>query len=188
VSHVFKFGGPFQVRVTVRGSGGASRRCASGCTGTDDVDVTVGEAPPPPPIAPPGAGAGTGTGTGTGAGSGSGGGQGGTSGSGSGSGSDPTTTQPAPAVKKKPKPKPKPPPPPEKPFGVTVSGVLIDDLGADVKKLPGGTPVGGTEGAPEPPDHTVRTGIAIPVSAVLALSLFILGALRERRGVKLRLA
>lgn len=181
-THVFKLGGDYQPRVTVSGTSGSTGRCATTCIGTDDVGVTVGE-PEPQPTAPPGVPGGTGTGSGSETGSGSG--SGGSGGTGSGSGSDPSgTAQPEPAAKPKPKPKPKP----EKPFGVTISGVLINDTGETVEKLPGGTAAGAPEGRRQSTESDPPGGIQIPLAGLLAMGFVSLGALRERRGVKLRLA
>lgn len=187
VAHVYTLPGNHQARVTVSGAGGSTGRCATSCAGTDDVDVTVGETPVPPPAPPAGSGAGGGTGTGSGAGTG--GGQGGTgAGSGSGTGSDPAGT-PEPPAAAKPEPEPKPKPKPKKPFGVTISGVLIDDPGTTLTKLPSGAAAGGAPAGRRPSarDEGDR-GIEIPLSGLLAMLFVSVGALRERRGVKLRLA
>lgn len=188
VSHVYKTPGQYQARITVRGTSGSTGRCATGCVGVDDVDITVGEGLPEE-LPAPGTPGGTGTGSGSGAGSGSG--QGGAGGTGSGTGTDPSGTEdePTPAVtpEPKPEPKPKPAPKPEKPFGVPISGVLIDDIGAVVKKLPQGKEAGAAAGRRQsessPPD-----GTEIQLAGLLALAFISLGALRERRGVRLRLA
>jgi PKD repeat protein len=185
VTHTYKFGGEYQARVTVTGQSGSTGRCATECVGTDDVDVSVGEPPPPPPPQPPGAG-GTGGGSGTGSGGGSGTGTGSGTGAGTGTGSDPAGAQQPAKPKAKPKPKPKPK---KKPFGVTISGVLIDDPGAIVSKLPSGTAPGGPGGTPRrPSDDSDGRGIEIPLTGLFALACISLGALRERRGVRLRLA
>ncbi len=80
------------------------------------------------------------------------------------------------------------PPPPKEPFGVTISGVLINDTGETVRKLPSGAPAGAPKGEQESSGGKTDRALEIPVSAVLALAVICLGALRERRGVKLRLA
>jgi hypothetical protein len=181
-THVYKSGGDFQPRVTVSGTSGSTGRCATTCIGTDDVDVTVGDPEPQPVTTTPGVPGGNGTGAGSGAGTGSG--QGGSGGTGSGTGSDPSgTPAPAPAAKPKPKPKPKP----EKPFGVTISGVLINDTGEAVTKLPTGTAAGAAPGRRQT-QGDAPGGIQIPLAGLLAMAFISLGALRERRGVKLRLA
>lgn len=189
VTHTYKAPGQYQARITVRGTSGSTGRCATECVGVDDVDITVGEGLPeelPTPGTPGGAGTGSGSGAGTGSGAGGSG-----SGAGSGTGTDPSGTEeePEPAVTPvpKPEPKPKPKPQPKKPFGVTISGVLINDIGAAVKNLPRGTEAGAAAGRRQserdPPD-----GIEIPLAGLLAMAFISLGALRERRGVKLRLA
>lgn len=189
VTHTYKFGGDYAARVTVTGTSGSTGRCATTCIGTDDVTVSVGEPPPPPPPPPPGVGGGAADGTGTGAGAATGSGEGGTGG-GTGSGSDPAgTTQtpaaPEPAPKAKPKPKPKPRP---KPFGVTISGVLIDDPGIVVEKLPTGSVAGAPSGRRETRADDTDPTVELPLAAIAALVVFSMGALRERRGVRLRVA
>ncbi len=184
VSHVYKAAGQYQARITVRGTSGSTGRCATGCVGVDDVDITVGEGLPEE-LPPPGTAGGTGTGSGTGSGSGSGAGG---SGSGTGSGTDPAgTDEPDPAVTPTPKPKPKPKPKPAKPFGVPISGVLINDLGAQVSKLPQGREAGAAAGRRQR-ERNPPSGIEIPLAGLLAMAFVSLGALRERRGVKLRVA
>ena len=183
VSHVYNVPGNHQARVSVSGAGGSTRRCATSCVGTDSVDITVGEPPEQPPAPASGSGAGDANGSGTGSGTGSG--QGGSGGTGSGTGSDPAGTS-EPSAAAAPEPKPKPKPKPKKPFGVTISGVLIDDVGAAVRKLPGGQAAGAPRGGRRSADGPA--GIEIPLTGLLAMIFVSLGALRERRGVKLRLA
>ena len=157
--------------VEVEGAGGPE--CASTCGGNAQVTVRVGD---PPEVekfrdTTPGAGSGEprpGFATGGGGGGGSGGGTGSGAGSGGSSGAGRT------------KPKPKP----ERPFGTTISGVLINELGARVRKLPGGTPAG-EKGPPATRGGDTDPGLALPATGLLALAAFSLGALRERRGVKL---
>lgn len=186
VSHVYEFGGSYQPRVTVTGSGGSTGRCSTECVGHDDVDVTVGE-PPPEPTTPGTGGTGGGTGTGTGGGSGSGTGTGGGTGGGAGTGAgESQTAKPPPAAE--PEPEPKPEPRPKKPFGVTISGVLISDPGTRISKLPGGTPGGGTQGRRAERDADGDAALEIPLTGVGALMVLSLGALRERRAVRLRVA
>ena len=185
VTHTYKFGGDYAARVTVTGTSGSTGRCATTCIGHDDVTVSVGEPPPPPPPPPPGAGGGAGDGTGAGSGTGTGSGQGGTGG-GTGSGSDPAgTTQTPAAPKPEPKPKPKPKP---KPFGVTISGVLINDPGTIVEKLPTGSVAGAPSGRRETRADDTEPPFELPLAAIAALVVFSMGALRERRGVRLRVA
>ena len=164
--------------------------CTIRCGGTETIEVEVGDVPEQPERPTAGGPGGT-----TGGGGSSGGtGGGGTGGSGDGTGSgtstssdgDPSTTsKPEP----EPKPEPKPPPPPPKPFGTTISGVLINDTGATVEKLPGGQPAGGAaEGT-----RAVRGGetagpFPLALSGLLAVAVMWIGALRERRGVRLRVA
>jgi hypothetical protein len=186
VRHVYDAGSDYQARVTVRGSGGSTQRCATSCAGTDAVDVTVGDPPPQPTTTTPSPGSGTGDPNVPGSSSGTGGGgQGGSGGNGSGTGTDPSAAStPAPAAKPKPKPKPKP----EKPFGVPISGVLIDDPGVVVTKLPSGTAAGAPKGPRQSGGGASPGGIEIPLTGLLAMAFISLGALRERRGVRLRVA
>jgi hypothetical protein len=189
VKHKYDSGGNMQARVSVRGRGGATQQCATFCAGTDAVNVQVGEPPTQPTTTQttPGGGNGNpqaaGSSTGTG-----GGGQGGSGGSGAGTGTTPrATTARKPSAARPAKRKP-PPPPPKEPFGVTISGVLINDTGEAVRKLPSGAPAGAPKGEQESRGgHTDRT-LEIPVGALVAFAVMCLGALRERRGVKLRLA
>jgi hypothetical protein len=184
IKHVYQAGNNYQARVSVTGSGGSTSRCATYCAGTDAVDVTVGDPPQQPKSQTPSPGAGTGDPNAAGSATGTGGGgQGGSGGSGAGTGSDPAgTTDPAAAAKPKPKPKP------ERPFGVTISGVLINDAGTTVEKLPSGKAAGAPKGQRQTAGSGSDTGIEVPLSGLLAMTLISLGALRERRGVRLRLA
>jgi hypothetical protein len=186
VRHVYDVASNYQARVTVRGSAGSTPRCATSCAGTDAVDVTVGDPPPQPATTTPSPGSGTGDPNVPGSSSGTGGGgQGGSGGDASGTGTNPSAAStPAPAAKPKPKPKPKP----EKPFGVTISGVLIDDPGVVVSKLPSGTAAGAPKGPRQSGGGASPGGIEIPLTGLLAMAFISLGALRERRGVKLRVA
>jgi hypothetical protein len=188
VTHRYDSAGNRQARISVRGRGGYTQQCATFCAGTDAVNVQVGEVPAQPTTTQttPGGGNGNpqaaGSSTGTG-----GGGQGGFGGNSAGTGTTPTARKPSAATPAKPKPKPLPPPPKE-PFGVTISGVLINDTGEAVRKLPSGAPAGARKGEQESRGGNTDRALEIPVSAVLAFAVVCLGALRERRGVKLRLA
>jgi hypothetical protein len=183
VSFTPKSAGPAFAIVDVRDS---DPGCTTHCGGTDQTTVQVGEAPKQPPDTTAGGangtpgGAGSATGTGGGGSGGSGGGGGGTA---AGGAQDST-----PAAKPAPKPKPKPPAPPPKPFGTTISGVLINDTGTTVHKLPAGTPAGAAAGV-----RAVRGGdppgsLSLGMMGALAVAVFWVGALRERRGVRLRVA
>lgn len=179
IGHVYDTPGSYQVRVSVRGTGGADQRCATYCGGTDAVNVTVGDPPRQPTTTTPSPGSGTGDPNAAGSATGTGGGgQGGSGGSASGTGSDRSgASEPSAAAKPKPKPK--------RPFGVPISGVLIDDTGASVRKLPGGQRAGARKGARQTAGGDSASGIEIPLTGLLALTFVSLGALRERRGVKL---
>ncbi len=161
--------------------------CTIRCGGTETIEVEVGDVPEQPESPTAGGPGGT-----TGGGGSSGGtGGGGSGGSGSGAGSGTSTSSdgdPNATAKPEPKPEPKPPPPPPKPFGETISGLLINDTGATVEKLPGGEPAGGAEGT-----RAVRGGetagtFPLGLGGLLALVVMWIGALRERRGVRLRVA
>lgn len=160
--------------------------CTLRCGGTEQVQVEVGDKPEQPddPAAggasgtPGGAGSSGGTGGGGTGGSGGGGGAGAGTASG---GDDPGAADPA--------AEPEAPPPPAKPFGTTISGVLINDTGATARKLPGGKPAGGAEEGV----RAVRGGdsagaFPLALSGLLALAVMWFGALRERRGVRLHVA
>jgi hypothetical protein len=163
--------------------------CTMRCSGTEQVEVEVGEAPEEPE-APVAGGA---NGTPGGAGSSGGDGGGGTGGSGGGGGSgagtasggeDPSAAEAQP----KPAPEPKPPPPPPKPFGTTISGVLINDIGTAARKLPGGKPAGAGEGVRAVSGGETPGDFPLALGGLLALGVMWVGALRERRAVKLRVA
>ena len=162
--------------------------CTIRCAGTEQIQVEVGDVPEQPES--PTAGGPNGTAGGGGSSGGTGGGGSGGSGDGAGSGTSTATDgdDPSATAKPEPQPEPKPPPPPPKPFGTTISGVLINDTGATVEKLPGGKPAGGAEGT-----RAVRGGetagtFPLGLSGLLALVVMWVGALRERRGVRLRVA
>ncbi|MGH2944338.1 MAG: hypothetical protein ACRDLN_16360, partial [Solirubrobacteraceae bacterium] len=113
-------------------------------------------------------------------------GQGGSGGNAAGTG----TTPGAKGERRSSPAKRKPPPAePKRPFGTTISGVLINDTGVTARKLPSGTPAG----APRGP-QAIRGGeqpgrdLQLLGTGLLALALISLGALRERRGVRLRVA
>ena len=184
VSHIYKAAANVRVQVSVTN---LDSSCSAGCSGVGLVDVQIGE-PPHQPKAPdpaPGSGIGSPNAAGSSTGTG-GGGQGGSGGdSGAGTGSQPT---PTPTVK--PKPAVKPPPPPPKVFGTTISGVLLDDIGTPVRNLPKGKPAGAPKGA-----RAIRGGgdddprsFQLAAGGLLALLVVSVGALRERRGVRLRTA
>ncbi len=181
VRRSFDAAGNYFARLAVQGTGGTSARCAKGCGGTDGVEVQVGDAAPQPDAddAAPGSGAGVPGAPGSSAGSGAGG-QGGAGGA--------AGTSTTPGAAQQPKPAQAKPEPPPKPFGTTISGVLVDDLGATVRKLPGGTPAGAAKGAPESGGGDASKPFELSTGGVLALAVLMLGALRERRGVRLRVA
>jgi hypothetical protein len=164
--------------------------CTLRCDGSEQVTVAVGEAPKQPDAATAGGANGTPGGAGSSGASGGGGtgsGAGGAGGAGTNSGGE-TSETPEPAKKPTPKPAPKPPPPPAKPFGVTITGVLINDTGTTARKLPAGKPAGADKGVRAV--HGGDTPGSLPLGATGVLALLVIwgGALRERRNVRLRLA
>ena len=162
--------------------------CTMRCSGTEQVEVEVGEAPEEPEA--PVAGGANGTPGGPGSSGGDGGGGTGGSGGGGGSGAGTATggEDPSAAEAAAPKPEPKPPPPPPKPFGTTISGVLINDTGTTARKLPGGKPAGAGEGVRAVSGGETPGGFPLAVGGLLALGVMWVGALRERRAVRLRVA
>jgi hypothetical protein len=192
VTHQFRVSGTLQPRVTVRGSGGSTAQCRSVCEGTETVDVTVtGDVRNGPLGTAQGGGSATslgGTGTGgTGSGTGSGGG-----------GSDLTAFGAyAPKPKRKPPPQKKQRPVPHSRFstdpqsgvGTTVvQGVLLAGTGKTIdSELSKGAPAGnpkpqkGSAGVPADPSR-------VAFALALALAIMWLGALQERRRVRLRVA
>jgi hypothetical protein len=162
--------------------------CTIRCGGTEQIQVEVGDVPEQPEDTT----AGGPNGTAGGGGSSGGTGGGGTGGSGSGSGSGTATGGADPSATAKPepepKPEPKPPPPPPKPFGQTISGLLINDTGATVEKLPGGEPAGGAAGTRAVRGGETAGAFPLGLTGLLALAVMWVGALRERRGVRLRVA
>ena len=160
--------------------------CTVRCGGTEQIQVEVGDVPEQPEA--PSAGGPNGTAGGGGSSGGTGGGGSGGSGGGSGSATSTGGEDPSATAKPEPKPEPKPPPPPPKPFGETISGVLINDTGATVEKLPGGEPAGGAEGVRAVRGGETAGAFPIGLGGLLALALMWVGALRERRSVRLRVA
>jgi len=158
--------------------------CTLRCGGTEQVQVDVGDAPEQPDDPAAGGANGTPGGAGSAGGTG-GGGTGGSGGGGAGTatgGEDPNATEPAT------KPETKPPPPPPKPFGTTISGVLINDTGSTARKLPGGKPAGEEEGVRAVRGGDTPGSFPLGLGGLLALGVMWVGALRERRGVRLRVA
>lgn len=185
VNHSPDLAGPLFALVEVRNT---DPGCTVRCGGTEQVTVEVGEAPEQPKDAAAGGpngvrgGAGSAGGTGGGGTGGSGGGGGG--GAGTASGEEEAEEKGAPA----PKPEPKPPPPPPKPFGETISGVLIDDTGSTLRKLPGGEPAGAAAGVRAVRGGETEDSLSLGMTGLLALAMMWVGALRERRGVRLPVA
>lgn len=158
--------------------------CTLRCGGTEQVQVEVGEAPEQPDdLAAGGANGAPGA-----AGSSGGTGGGGTGGSGGGGGAGAGTATGEEERAAAGKPEAEPPPPPPKPFGETISGVLIEDTGSTLRKLPGGEPAGGAEGVRAVRGGETASGFPLGLTGLLALAMMWVGALRERRGVRLPVA
>ena len=66
--------------------------------------------------------------------------------------------------------------------------MLIDDTGTAARKLPGGKPAGGEQGVRAVRGGETNGGFPLGASGALALAVMWVGALRERRGVRLRVA
>ena len=192
VTHKYKRSGNLLPRVLVQGSGGSDSRCASVCEGSARLVVTVTGSEREGDLGTPdGGGSGSGLG-----GSGTGG-----TGSGSGSGGDGSDYSAFGGYKPKPQPKPRPQrperPEPHEKFSAdpesgagkfVVRGVLLAGQG---NTITGPLSKGAPAGNPKPQKGT--PGIATEpsqISAALAAALgfMTMGALRERRRVRLRVA
>jgi hypothetical protein len=166
--------------------------CTIRCNGTDQVEVEVGAVPDQPDATTQGGANGTPGGAGS-SGAGGGGGSGSGAGGGGGAGTNPggqetESPEPTEQAKPEPKPEPKPPPPPAKPYGKTISGVLINDTGTTARKLPAGEPAGAAEGVRAVQGGDTPGSIPMALGGLLAVAVMWVGALRERRAVKLRVA
>lgn len=192
VTHKYRLSGNLQARVTVRGTGGGGPECASVCEGTKTVQVTVtGQEREGDLGTPQGGGTesslgGTGTG-GTGSGTGSGGG--GTDLTEFGGYAPKQARKPPPIKQQRPEPHSPFSSDPESGAGKTiVQGILLAGAGQTVKSaLSKGAPAGN----PKPRKGTPGTAAEpsrISVALVLAMAIMSLGALRERRRVRLRVA
>ncbi|MDX6707773.1 MAG: hypothetical protein QOI48_3619 [Solirubrobacteraceae bacterium] len=199
-THVYTIAGDMQAQVSVRGTAGSTARCKTSCGGVATVDVRVGD--PPERKQAPDTTPGSGTGNPQAPGSSAGGPVAGQGGSGGGPGTGSAGGAPAVTPKRKPKRKPapartKPAPPSERASGGSpVTGVLLageetlptgklpaPTPSSSSSSQPGGDPKGlqATRGGSEDPGR-IGGGVA------LALVVIALGALRERRHVKLRVA
>jgi hypothetical protein len=188
VSHAYSYSSDFQPLVQVDGVGGS--QCTPQCGGPGKVRVVVTGAkrrPGQTAGTPQGGGpGGTGTG-GTGTGSGSGNGTGGSGAGGSGQGA--AARKPPPLRAERPEPHSRFSSNPQSGAGKTiVQGVLLAGQGSTIEgSLPGGSP----SGSPKPRQGvrgTVDKPSQILASLALALAIVMLGALRERRSVRLRVA
>lgn len=192
VTHKYKASGNLVPRITVRGTGGSTAQCASVCEGTATVALTITGSERGGDLGTPqggGAGAGLGgTGTGgTGTGSGSGGG--GTDNSADGGYPPARTPEVRPQRAERPEPDSQFSSDPESGAGkVVVQGVLLAGAGKTITQaLSKGAPAGnpkpqkGTAGVATEP---ARLGAGLAV----AFGFMTMGALRERRRVRLRVA
>jgi hypothetical protein len=186
-THKYTNGGDFEVLVQVRGVGGS--QCTPACGGPGKVRVQVigQERRPEDPQGTPGGtgpgGVGTG-GNGTGAGSGSGSG-----GNGSGENATGGSRKPPPLRAERPEAHSKFSANSQSGIGKTiVSGILLAGQGSAIQ---GGLPGGSPSGSPKPREGVqgvVEDPSRVGVSVALALAVIMLGALRERRHVRLRVA
>jgi hypothetical protein len=194
ITHQYSISGDIQAQVKVQGSGGSTAQCASVCGGVKAVDVTVTgrERRPDQNQGTP-----TGTGTSSNFGGTGGTGSGGGSGNGSATGGNGTGAQTAP------KPQPKAPPlravrpesrspfskDPDSGVGKTIiRGVLLASQG---KAITGGLPESKAGGSPKPQKGVPGTpaqGGRLAVGLAFAFAMMSIGALQERRRVRLRLA
>jgi PKD domain-containing protein len=161
--------------------------CTLRCGGTEQVQVDVGGTPKQPDAVA--AGGANGTPGGAGSSGGTGGGGQGTTGTGSGSGTGfSSDAEGLAAAERLAGIKPSAPSKANTTAGVRISGVLIDDTGTSARELPGGAPAGGEAGV-----RAVRGGdtpgdYSLALGGLLAVGVMWVGALRERRGVRLRVA
>lgn len=184
VTHAYTYSSDFEPLVQVEGAGGS--QCSPRCGGPGKVRVQITGEKRKPDEAPGTAGGGAG-GTGSGgSGTGAGGGDA-TGGTGSGSGS---------AARKPPALRPERPESNEKfssdPLSgagrTIVQGILLAGSGSAIE---GGLPGAAASGSPKPDvgvPGTLDDPATIPVTIALALAMVLLGALRERRNVRLRVA
>ena len=191
VTHTYSISGDLQATVKAQGSGGSSQ-CSSVCAGVKSVDVTVTGRERQPDQAQ-GTPQGGGTSSNFGGNGGTGGGTGtGDGGSGSGSG---TGTQAAPNPSRN-APRPQRPEPasrfsadPKSGAGQTiVRGILLSGSGVTIA---GNLPEGQEGGTPKPAEGQSGTASQISqigIAAAFAISVFVWGALQERRRVTLRIA
>ena len=177
-SHRFTYGGDFQILVQVRGVGGS--QCTPSCGGPGTVRVQISGQTRRPQDAqgiPKGGGPG---GTG-GGGSGSGGtGRGGTA---------KGSRKPPPLRAERPESHSRFSSNPQAGAGTTVvQGILLAGQGSAIE---GGLPGGSPSGSPKPREGVpgrVENPSNVAASILLALAVVALGALRERRHVRLRVA
>jgi len=194
ITHQYSVSGDLQAQVKVQGSGGTTARCSGVCGGVKAVDITVTgrERGPEQSQGTP-----TGTGPSTNFGGTGGTGSGDGSGNGSATGGNGTGAQTAP------KPQPKAPtqraqrPESRSPFSkdpesgdgkTIIRGVLLASQG---KAIEGGLPESKAGGSPKPQKGVPGTpteGGQLAAGLAFALAMMSMGALQERRRVRLPLA
>jgi hypothetical protein len=192
VTHAYKFSGNLTVRVTVSGSGGSTAQCASVCEGTATVPVTVtGQEREGELGTPDGSGDATGLGgTGTGGtGSGTGSGGGGADYSAFGGYKPKAQPKPRPQRVERPEPHQRFSSDPESGAGkVVVQGVLLAGQGQTLEgPLSKGSPAGNPKSQKGTPGLATEPS-QIGAALAIALMVMTMGALRERRRVRLRVA
>jgi PKD domain len=197
VTHVYTIAGDMQAQVSVRGTGGSTARCKTSCGGVATVDVRVGEPPEQPQAADttPGSGTGNPQAPGSSAGDSAGGRGGSGGGPGTGAAGTPSAAgKPKPNAKREPA-RAKPPPPSERAAaGPLITGVLLaGEETLPTAKLPApkfspATRPGGDEQGLQATRGGSEESAQLGGGVALALLVMGLGALRERRLVKLRVA
>lgn len=195
VKHRYLTSGNFAAQIKVDAVGGSTAQCSSSCGGVKNLEVEVTgreRRPDQPQGLPQGSGSssslgGSATGTGgTGTGTGSGDGSGAAGGS---SGGSSKATQPSPRRAERPVPRARVSEDPGLGAGTTVvEGILLADRG---RSLRGGLPQaesGGSPKAAKGTPGTVSDPSGVGVGVAFALAIVWLGALQERRHVRLRVA
>lgn len=193
VTHRYDAAGDYGPSVEVTGSGGTNARCSGTCGGPGATDITITgskrsrDQPQGTPLGGGTAGGGTGTG-GTGGGTGTGNGSGLTGGAGGARQASPQRRPPAERAQR-PEPRQRFSSDPASGKGKTIiEGVLLQGTG---RVLDSGLPQSRAGGTPKPAQGTPGTageGSRIAGGMLLALGVVSMGALRERRRVRLRFA
>ena len=193
VTHRYDAAGNYGPSVEVTGSGGTNARCSGTCGGPGATNITITgskrsrDQSQGTPLGGGTAGGGTGTG-GTGGGTGTGNGSGLTGGAGGGTQASRQRRPPAERAQR-PEPRQRFSSDPASGKGKTIiEGVLLQGTG---RVLDSGLPQSRAGGTPKPAQGTPGTageGSRIAGGMLLALGVVSMGALRERRRVRLNLA